>query len=375
MRVLVAPDKFRGTLTAKQAANAIAAGWRQERPSDQVEIVPMADGGEGTMDALVAALSGERRRARVSGPLGDTVDAAFGLVDTAVGRTAIVELARASGLGLVTERRRDPLRASTRGTGELILAGLREGAAEIVVCLGGSASTDGGSGIASALGVQLLDAAGAPIRDGGAGLLALERVDATGLDRSVRAARVVTTSDVDNPLTGPSGAAHVFAPQKGATPEEVTLLDRALAHYAAVLFRDLGIDVREVPGGGAAGGAGAGLVAFAGAHLRRGVDVVMDATGLHRRIASADLVVTGEGRLDESSLRGKVPSGVIGAARTVGKPVAVLCGVAETRPEGVRVASLVGRFGQKRALNDARRALEELAAEIAAGAERLSSTR
>ena len=375
MRVLAAPDKFRGTLTAAQAASAIAAGWRRERPSDEVDEVPMADGGEGTLDALVAALGGELRSVGVSGPLGDPVDASFGMIVTPSGPTAVIELARASGLALVGETRRNPLRASSRGTGELVLAAAREGAGEILVCLGGSASTDGGAGIAAALGVRLLDRAGRPVPDGGRGLLELDRVDATGLEQVVRRIRFVVACDVDDPLTGPRGAARVYGPQKGASPDDVLLLERALAHYAAVIHRDLGIDLRALPGGGAAGGAGAGLVAFLGARLRPGVAVVMDALDVRRRVASADVLVTGEGRLDASSLRGKVISGLLVEAQRAGIPMAVLCGRSEIEMPEARVASLVDRFGEERAMGDARSALEDLAAEVARDPERLSSPR
>jgi glycerate kinase len=373
MRVLVAPDKFRGTLTAAQAASAIAAGWRRERPSDEVDEMPMADGGEGTLDALVAALGGELRSVGVSGPLGDPVDASFGMIVTPSGPTAVIELARASGLALVGEARRNPLRASSRGTGELVLAAAREGAGEILVCLGGSASTDGGAGIAAALGVRLLDRGGRPVPDGGRGLLELDRVDATGLEQVVRRIRFVVACDVDDPLTGPRGAARVYGPQKSASPDDVLLLERALAHYAAVIHRDLGIDLRALPGGGAAGGAGAGLVAFLGARLRPGVAVVMDALDVRRRVASADVLVTGEGRLDASSLRGKVISGLLVEAQRAGIPMAVLCGRSEIEMPAARVASLVDRFGEERAMGDARSALEDLAAEVALDPERLSS--
>lgn len=366
MRILVAPDKFRGTLTAAEAASAIARGWRRVRPHDVIEEVPLADGGEGTLDALLAALGGERRTARVSGPLGDEIEATFGLAGPR-GRLGIVEMARASGLGLVSPARRDPMRASTRGTGELILAALRAGAREVLVCLGGSATTDGGAGMAQALGVALLDAEGVPVGPGGAGLLRLARIDATRLDPLARAARVQAACDVDSPLAGPRGAAHAFGPQKGASPEEVLLLDRALRHLAAVVHRDLGIDVRDLPGAGAAGGLGAGLAAFLGARLRPGVQVVMEAVGLGRRIRAADLVLTGEGAFDESSLRGKVPAGVLALSRSAGVPVVILCGRAEIRPDGVKVRSLVERFGPERPLAEARLALEELAASIAGG--------
>jgi glycerate 2-kinase len=373
MRVLVAPDKFRGTLTAAQATNAIAAGWRRERPSDEIDEIPMADGGEGTLDALVAALGGELRSVRVSGPLGDPVDASFGLIVTPSGPAAVVELARASGLALIGEARRNALRASSRGTGELVLAAAREGVGEILVCLGGSASTDGGAGIAAALGVRLLDRAGRPVPDGGRGLLELDRVDATGLERVVRGIPVVVACDVDDPLTGPNGSACVYGPQKGASPDDVLLLERALAHLAAVVHRDLGIDLRSLPGGGSAGGAGAGLVAFLGARLRPGVAVVMDALDVRRRVASADVLVTGEGRLDASSLRGKVISGLLAEAQRAVVPMVALCGRSEIELPDVRVETLVDRFGEERATADARVALEDLAAEVALDPERLSS--
>ncbi len=373
MRVLVAPDKFRGTLTAAEAARAIAAGWRRSRPGDEIVEVPMADGGEGTLDALVAALGGERHASRVTGPLGEPVAADYGLVAGSGGLTAVVEMARASGLALIADARRNPLRTTTRGTGDLILAACAHRPQTVLVCIGGSATNDGGAGMAQALGVRLMDASGGEIGQGGAALLDLATVDAGGLDPSVLAPQFLVACDVDNPLTGPQGASAVYGPQKGASREDVLLLDRALAHYAAVLHRDLGIDVRGTPGGGAAGGLGAGLIAFLGAHLRPGVEVVMEAVGLAERLHGAGLVVTGEGKLDEQSLRGKAPAGVIRAAREASVPVAVLCGQAEIRPDGVEVRSLAERFGLERALGDTRRALEELAEAVAARASEPSS--
>jgi glycerate kinase len=282
-------------------------------------------------------------------------------------------MARASGLGLIAEARRDPTRTSTGGTGELIRAALSHGPAEVVVCIGGSATNDGGAGLAQALGVRLMNASGGEIGPGGASLLEVERIDVTGLEPAATQTRFLVACDVDNPLTGPRGASVVYGPQKGATSEGVLLLDRALGHLAAVIYRDLGLDVRDVAGGGAAGGLGAGMVAFLGAHLRPGVDLVMDTVGLGRRLARADLVVTGEGALDQQSLDGKVPVGVIGAARASGVPVIVLCGRAEARLLDVPVFDLVGRFGEHRAMNDARWALEDLAEEVAAGLQGLSS--
>jgi glycerate 2-kinase len=373
MRVLIAPDKFRGTLTAAQAAHAVASGWRRARPGDTIVEVPMADGGEGTLDALVEALDGARHPARVHGPLGDPVDAEYGIVSGPSGVTAVVEMARASGLALIGEARRDPTRTSSVGTGELIRAALGHGPTEIIVCIGGSATNDGGAGLGQALGVRLLSAPGGEIGPGGESLLDLDRIDVSGLEPAVTRTRFLVACDVDNPLTGPRGASVVYGPQKGATSADVLLLDRALGHMAAVIYRDLGLDVRDLPGGGAAGGLGAGMVAFLGAHLRPGVDVVMDAVGLDRRLAVADLVVTGEGAVDRQSIHGKVPDGVIGAARGAEVPAIVLCGRAETRVFDVPVFDLVGRFGEPRAMSDARAALEDLAEEVAAGLQGLSS--
>jgi glycerate kinase len=366
MRVLVAPDKFRGTLTAEQAAHAIENGWHRARPDDRIARVPMADGGEGTLDALLAASGGRKIRTRVTGPLGDAVDADAGLIPTPAGAVGVVEMARASGLALLPEGRRDPLRASTRGTGELIRTVLAERPVRVIVAVGGSATTDGGAGMAQALGARLSDAEGREIPPGGEGLLRLARVDVLELDPAARDVTFLVAADVDNPLLGPAGAAEVFAPQKGASRDEVVLLDRALAHYAAILHRDLGVDVRDLPGAGAAGGLAAGLIAFLGAHLRPGVEIVMDAVRLPERILSSDLVITGEGKLDPSSLGGKTVAGVTRVAREAGIPALVLAGNAQTDLDGAEVASLVERFGERRALDDAASALTELAEEHAA---------
>ena len=363
MRVLAAPDKFRGTLSSAEAAAAIAAGWRRGRPQDEVVELPLADGGEGTLDALVAALGGRVLAERVTGPLGDPVDAAFGLVDG--GRTAVIEMARASGLELVPEGRADPLHATTRGTGELIAAAAGHGPERIVVCIGGSATTDGGAGVAQALGARLLDAAGRNLGPGGAALLDLDRIEASGIPESVRACRFLVASDVDNPLTGPEGAAAVYGPQKGASPDDVELLDRALQRFADVVRRDLGVDAAERRGAGAAGGLGFGLMAFLGAELRPGIDVVMEATRFDDRLDGAGLVVTGEGKVDEQSFRGKTIAGVRRAADRAGVPMLVVCGRATVQPEGVRVASLADAFGLERAMNDTSAALADLVQRLA----------
>ncbi len=372
MRILVAPDKFRGTLTALQACRAIETGWRRVRPADVLDLVPMADGGEGTLEALVDGLGGRTVPARVSGPLGDPVDAAFGLVRTEEGPAAVVEMATASGLALVSEARRSPLRATTRGTGELIREALEYRPARVIVCIGGSATNDGGAGMAQALGTSLLDAEGEPVPPGGAGLLRLARIDVSGMAPGVAATAFVVAGDVDNPLTGPMGASHVYGPQKGASPDDVLLLDRALGHLAAVVHRDVGIDLRDAPGAGAAGGLGFGLMAFCGARMRPGVEVVMEAVGFDDRLSRADLVITGEGKLDEQSLRGKTPAGILRAAKEAGVPAAIVCGRAEIEVPGVPVASLVATVGEERAIGDTRRALEDVAQELAGRAEALA---
>jgi glycerate kinase len=375
MRVMVAPDKFRGTLTAPEVAEAIEAGWKRARPADDVARVPLADGGEGTLETLVAALDGERRTATVTGPLGEPVEAAFGLARTDAGVMGVVEMAAASGLELVPQDRRDPRVTTTYGTGELIMAAVRAGATRIVVTIGGSATNDAGAGMAQALGVRLLDAGGRELAPGGAALLELDRVDVSGLADEVREVEFLVASDVDNPLTGPQGASVVYGPQKGASPEDVELLDRALRRFAEVVRRDVGEEVADRPGAGAAGGIGAGLMAFLGAKVRPGAALVMDAVGFRDRIREADLVITGEGKLDEQSLRGKTPAAVLEAGREAGVPVVIVCGQAAIEVEGVEVASLAERVGLERAMGETRPALEELAEDLAARAEELAGAR
>jgi len=363
MRVLVCPDKFRGTLTARDAAVAIGRGWRRARPDDDVDIAPLADGGEGTLDVLapVDDASAHRITTTVSGPLEGPVDAVAGVTR----RTGIVEMARASGLQLLREHRRDPRRTTTRGTGELMRALLDEGVERMLVCLGGSATNDGGAGMARALGVRLLDASGDEIDEGGSALLELARIDARGVDPRLASVDVVGLTDVDNPLCGPRGASATFGPQKGASSDDAWELDRALGHLAAIVARDLGVDLQHEPGAGAAGGLGFGLLAFCGATLRPGVEVVMEAVDFEERIARADVAVTGEGSFDQQSLHGKVPDGVIRAAAIAEVAVAVVCGRATVHPGGVMVLSLVERVGPDRALDDPVRSVELVAAEVA----------
>ena len=325
MKVLVAPNAFKGTLTAPKAAAAIARGVRDVFPDADVVEVPVADGGDGTVEALVTARHGQYRTATVEGPLGDPVAARFGLIDS--GRTAVVELATSSGLVLIDASRRDPRRASTYGFGQLLEDARAQGVAEIIAGIGGSATNDGGAGMAQALGYRLLDAAGLDLPRGGAALARLERIDAAGFDRAAWASvRLRVASDVTNPLTGPEGASAVYGPQKGADQQVVRELDAALARLAQVVERDLGKQVAQLAGAGAAGGAGAGLVAFLGASLEPGAPLVVGATGFDERLPGSDVVFTGEGRADEQTAYGKAPGEVAKRAAAAGIPVVLLAG-------------------------------------------------
>lgn len=321
MRVVVAPNAFKGTLTATVAARAMAAGVREAFPGAEVFEVPVADGGDGTVEALVDANHGEYRTARVEGPLGDPVDARFGLIDR---RTAVVELATASGLALLDPARRDPRNATTYGFGQLLEAAREQGAREIIAGIGGSATNDGGAGMAQAVGYRLLDADGGEIPRGGAALARLARIEAGRFSRWPQRLRVAC--DVDNPLVGPRGASHVYGPQKGADPATVRALDAALGHLAEIVARDLGVDAESLPGAGAAGGTGYGMVAFLGAELVPGAPLVVEAAGLDARLEGADLVITGEGRVDAQTAYGKAPGEVAKRAHRAGVPVLLLAG-------------------------------------------------
>jgi glycerate kinase len=312
-------------------------------------------------DDTTSGRSPRRVTTTVAGPRQDPLEAVAGIVE----HTGIVEMASASGLQLLTEARRDPRRTTTRGTGELMRALLDEGIDRLLVCLGGSATNDGGVGMARALGIRFLDAAGEEINEGGAALLDLARIDARGVDPRLATVNVVGLTDVDNPLCGPRGASAVFGPQKGASADAVWELDHALGHLAAVAAHDLGVDLQREPGAGAAGGLGFGLLTFCSATLRPGVEVVMEAQGFADRIARADLAVTGEGSFDEQSLHGKVPDGVMRAAELEDVPVAVICGTARIHPSGLIVRSLVERVGPDRALDDPQPSVELVAEEVA----------
>ena len=323
MRVVIAPQEFKGSLTAVQATQAIADGLRRALPDAELVLVPMADGGPGTVEAVVTAKGGRWLKTAVRGPLGSPVEATWGIID---GDTAVIEMATASGLVLVPEGQRDPRVASTYGTGQIIAAALAAGCHRVIVGMGGSATNDGGAGVAQALGARLLDDAGQDLPPGGAALARLARIDVSGLDRRLRQARLLAATDVFNPLCGPQGASAVYGPQKGATPELVRELDAALAHYAAIIERDLRVRVLEVAGAGAAGGLGAGLVAFLGAEIVPGAKLVAEAVGLEQRMSGADLVIAGEGRLDAQTGFGKAPWEVARLAREARAPVIAIAG-------------------------------------------------
>jgi glycerate kinase len=357
VKVVIAPDSFKESLSAADAAAALAEGTLQACGEAVIDVCPMADGGEGTVAAMVAATGGRFVTVDVFGPLGSPLRARFGLLGTAapaalpgqlglsaaLGRTegeagsehagaqtAVIETAAASGLALVPPELRDPMRTTTFGTGQLILAALDAGAADILVGIGGSATVDGGCGCAQALGVTFIDAEGQACVCGlaGGGLTALADIDLSGRDPRVEEACIRVATDVSNPLTGPEGAAAVFAPQKGATPEMVERLEAGLAHLADLIRKKFGLEVSDLPGAGAAGGLGAGLVAFAGAELAPGVETIAEAVGLPRRLGGADLCLTGEGTLDGSSRFGKAAVGVAKLANLRGVPTICIPGQA-----------------------------------------------
>ncbi len=322
-RVLIAPQAFKGSVDAVSVAASIAEGLRRVWPAAECDELPLADGGEGTVRALVAATGGVLRRSRVHDPLGRDIEAQWGILGDR--RTAVVEMAAASGLPLLTDDERDPRVTSTRGTGELILEAATSGVGRVLVGIGGSATNDGGTGMARTIGFRFIDRDGNDLPEGGASLARLHRIEGQTDPRLLRVS-VEVASDVRNPLVGPDGASVVFGPQKGATAEVAAELDAALTRYADVLARFLGRDIRAVPGAGAAGGLGAGLIAFADAKMRSGAELVMTATRFAERARAADLVITAEGRVDAQSAYGKVTGAVIAKAKELGRPSALIAG-------------------------------------------------
>jgi glycerate kinase len=375
MKIVIAPDSFKESLSALQVATAIEGGMREIWPDATFVKVPVADGGEGTVQALIDALDGRRVDVRVTGPLNRPVDAFYGRA----GGLAVIEMAAASGLEGVPPDLRDPRAATSRGTGELIRAALDAGARRFVLGVGGSATNDGGAGMLQALGVRLLDAAGNDIGPGGAALARLDRIDASGLDARVREAEFRIACDVDNPLVGPRGASAVFGPQKGATPAMIEELDAALAHYADIIRRDIGQDIAQMPGAGAGGGIAAAMVVFLRGELRPGIEIVTEAVGLDDIVRDADFVVTGEGRIDGQTVNGKTPMGVARVARRHGKPVVAIGGSLAADADAVHahgidvVVAAVARpcvIAEALAAADdnLRRAARNLAAALALGA-------
>ncbi|WCK54441.1 glycerate kinase [Aneurinibacillus sp. Ricciae_BoGa-3] len=324
MKIVIAPDSFKESLTSLEAARAIEKAFREVFPDAELIKVPMADGGEGTVQSLVDATGGRIVTKVVTGPLGLPVEAFFGI--SGDGKTAVIEMAAASGLHLVPPDQRNPLITTTQGTGELMIEAINHGVSHIILGIGGSATNDGGAGMVQALGGRLLDREGKELGPGGGSLDQLAAVDLSGLDSQLYQIDIEVACDVDNPLTGPRGASAIFGPQKGATPEMIDVLDRNLGHYASVIERQLGKSVRDIPGAGAAGGLGAGLLAFLPVRLKRGVEIVLEAVELEKYVQGASLVITGEGKIDGQTAYGKTPIGVASVAKKYGIPVLAIAG-------------------------------------------------
>ena len=324
LRIVIAPQAFKQSISARAAAIAIENGVRRTVLEAETVLIPVADGGDGTLAALIDTTGGSYFTAQVTGPLGDAIPAQWGVMGD--GETAVIEMALASGLALIPDHRRDPRTATTYGTGQLMAAALDAGYTRVIVGLGGSATNDGGTGMASALGARFLDAAGDVLPPGGAALANLHAIDTSGLHPGLTDATIIGATDVTNPLCGETGASAIFGPQKGATPEMVQELDGCLANLAHVVQSELSIDVLHTPGSGAAGGLGAGLIAFANCELRSGIDMVCDALDFDRHAATADLVITGEGRADRSTAFDKAPVGIARRSRAFGVPTLLLAG-------------------------------------------------
>jgi glycerate kinase len=325
MRILIAPDSFKNALSALEVAKYIKAGLQKSLPDAQIDLLPMADGGEGTVEALIDATGGRYITARVHDPLMRPVESTFGI--TGDGLTAVIEMASASGIQLIRPEQRNPWITTTHGTGELIRAALDEGCREILLGIGGSATNDCGMGMAVALGARFMDDAGDTVHHGGGSLGEVTQIDISRLDARIRGTKIRVACDVSNPLTGPTGASSVYGPQKGADPEMVVKLDRNLHKFAGVIREQMGKEVDNIPGAGAAGGLGAGLIAFLDAELVDGITLVADKTGLDEATAKADIVITGEGKIDSQTQYGKTPFGVARIAKKHGIPVIAIAGI------------------------------------------------
>lgn len=363
MKVLIAMDSFKGNLSSSGAADIVEKGLRRVYGSATVDKVAIADGGEGTVEAIANSLNGEYVFATVTNPVGDKVQARYSIVN---GNTAIFEMAEASGLCLVTEGKRNPLKTSTYGTGEMIKDALNKGCRKIIMGIGGSATNDGGMGMAAALGAQFLDIDGKSLDMGGGALDKLHTIDLRNIDPRIKETDFIVACDVSNPLYGEKGASRVFGPQKGATPQMADILDRNLQHFADIIKKDLSVDVANVPGSGAAGGLGAGLMAFCNAVLSKGIDIVLDSVNIDERIKDVDIVITGEGRVDGQTIYGKVPAGIAARAKKYNKPVFVIAGFMDKGAELVYqhgvdavMSSMVGPLSLEDAIRESPRLIEE----------------
>ncbi len=370
MKIVIAPDSFKGSVSALEAARAIEQGLRRVFPDAVIEKIPMADGGEGTVQSLVDATGGHLHTRRVLAPLENEVDAQFGILSD--GETAVIEMASASGLTRVEPHERNPLRTTTYGTGQLIHTALEVGCRRLIIGIGGSATNDGGAGMAEALGVRLLDTNGKQIQRGGGSLGQLASIDVTGLHPAIAETETVVACDVNNPLTGPDGASHVYGPQKGATPEMIETLDGHLAHFDDILTQTFGKSFNDIPGAGAAGGLGAGLMAFLNAELRLGIDIMIDAVNLKERVKGAALVFTGEGQLDFQTVFGKTPVGVAKVAKAHDIPVIAIAGGIAEGAEAVYDAGIDAMLGivqepmsLENAVTDASRLIADIAEQAA----------
>lgn len=341
MKIVIAPDSYKGSLTAKEACTAIKKGVLKAVPDAEIITIPMSDGGEGTTRSLVDSLGGEMVKCKVLNPLGEAITAEYAILSD---HTAVIEMAEASGLTLIGKERRDPMKSTTYGTGEMIRDALDRGCRNFILGIGGSATNDGGAGMAQALGFGLLDRNGRQIPFGGAGLAEADRIDRSTADPRIGESRFIVACDVDNPLCGENGASNVFGPQKGATPEMIGILDKNLGYFADIIERDIGVYVKDTPGAGAAGGLGAAMLAFLNASLRKGVDIVIDAVGLKSSLQGADLVITGEGSCDFQTVKGKTPYGVAKTAQQLDIPAVIIAGHVGTGVEALYAYGVVGIF-------------------------------
>ncbi|NLZ38576.1 MAG: glycerate kinase [Firmicutes bacterium] len=367
MKIVIATDSYKGSISTVDAARAIEKGIIKVFPQAEIIKMPVADGGEGTVNALVLGTNGEFRQAEVISPIGDKILAQYGILQD---NTAVIEMASASGLQLIPEEMRNPLYTTTYGTGQLIKAALDEGCKKILIGIGGSATNDGGAGMAQALGVSFTDSTGKELGFGGGELAKLARIDLTCLDPRLSQTEIIVASDVTNPLCGERGASFVYGPQKGATQESIEYLDRSLYHYATIIKEQLGKDINDIPGAGAAGGLGAGLIVFCNGVLRSGIEIILDLLNIDQHLLDADLVITGEGQIDEQTINGKVPIGVARRAKKYGVPVLAITGSIGEKTEEIHekgIDAMVSIINQPMEL---KYAMENAAALITQASER-----